>query len=152
MSPIKTAVLGFSSGMLGAVVALSAAGAAPQVRPKAKPKASPAVVEAREFRLVDAQGKTQGTWHVEETGSAFVLNHMGKPKIIISVEADGSTALMLGTNANEARVNLTTLKGEKAALSLQDKGGRLTAGMAPSGKMGMEVVDASGGVVFQAIK
>ncbi len=144
MTAYKTAAVGFGSGMLGALVMMAASGAAP----KAKPVKVPDVIEAKEFRLVDGQGKTLGVWFGTDGAPQFTLYASGKPRVVLS--ADDSTAGVVVGNPKAANVMMFITPDGRAVISADNAGGVINIGPTKEGVPVVEIADAAGRVKFQA--
>ena len=148
MNGWKNAAVSLAAGMLGALLMMSGPGAAQRV--KAKPARIAAVIEAREFHLVDSKGAVRGVWHADDDGTvALSLSGQEVAKAILTVTGEGVAALTLG-NGPDNRIGLMTVKHDRPAILLWGASGTIAIGTSDTGIPGLEARDKAGKVLFQS--
>lgn len=87
---------------------------------------APEAIKAREFILVDEDGKNRGVWRARRDGTTYLslLGKEGKPQISLMTYEDGSASLSLALEAGEPSITLLMDADQTQGLCLTDGRGR----------------------------
>ncbi len=116
---------------------------------------TPQVIEAQEFRLVDAEGNLRlaiGFDTKDGTPVLVLYDTAGELRVVLGLMKDGTPSLALWDAASKGRALLGFTEGGTSGLALYDAAGKRAAlfGFTEDGTSGLDFYDASGDVIWQA--
>ena len=130
-----------------ALVALFGAGALGAAPPEKR------TLEAQEFVLKDAEGRTRAVLGVLPDGAAdlSLLDDAGKAKAWLRVTTEGAASLRLVDRNEKGGILLDFGRADTATLNFVDRTGRPRASMllAPDGSPGLRLADEGGKALFE---
>ena len=106
------------------------------------------IVEARSFRLVDADGVERGEWGIDADGNTrlSLLDERRQPRLNLTVLQSGSPGMALISDSGQRRAVLGLLPDETTTLVFADGGGipRAVLGLTRADEANLVFADAEG--------